>query len=318
MRHFTELLTRLTIVLFFLFSLAATSGAAAQTTAGQLTSLAVELWPDYDRPAVLVLLTGELPAGTALPATVTIPLPGEADVNAVARFDDTGALLSDVDYTTSAGQLTLTTPANRFRVEYYAPYEVAEEAYSFTFDWTADLDVAEMTVVVQQPLAATDMTITPTPTGTADRGDGLIYHTLAARPVGAGEPVTVRVAYTVEAPVLSAPSQALPAATGAATATGENTEATTEGGFNPLWLLAIAGALGLITVAWYLGQRQGRASRARKPQPTRPAKSKPAAPKTAAPKPTGDKAATRYCHQCGQPALPEDVYCRSCGTQLKR
>ena len=199
MRHFTELLTRLTIVLFFLFSLAATSGVAAQTTAGQLTTLAVELWPDYDRPAVLVLLTAELPAGTALPATVTIPLPGEADVNAVARFDDTGAMLSDVDYTTSAGQLTLTTPANRFRVEYYAPYEVAEEAYSFTFDWTADLDVAQMTVVVQQPLAATDMTITPTPTGTADRGDGLIYHTLAARPVGAGEPVTVRVAYTVEA-----------------------------------------------------------------------------------------------------------------------
>ena len=33
-------------------------------------------------------------------------------------------------YTTSAGQLTLTTPANRFRVEYYAPYEVAEEALS--------------------------------------------------------------------------------------------------------------------------------------------------------------------------------------------
>ena len=256
MRHFTELLTRLTIVLFFLFSLAATSGVAAQTTAGQLTTLAVELWPDYDRPAVLVLLTAELPAGTALPATVTIPLPGEADVNAVARFDDTGAMLSDVDYTTSAGQLTLTTPANRFRVEYYAPYEVAEEAYSFTFDWTADLDVAQMTVVVQQPLAATDMTITPTPTGTADRGDGLIYHTLAARPVGAGEPVTVRVAYTVEAPVLSAPSQALPAATGAATTTGEDTATggattATTGGFNPLWLLAIAGALGLLVVAWY-------------------------------------------------------------------
>ena len=130
MRHFTELLTRLTIVLFFLFSLAATSGVAAQTTAGQLTTLAVELWPDYDRPAVLVLLTAELPAGTALPATVTIPLPGEADVNAVARFDDTGAMLSDVDYTTSAGQLTLTTPANRFRVEYYAPYEVAAVSYT--------------------------------------------------------------------------------------------------------------------------------------------------------------------------------------------
>ncbi len=317
MRHLTKLFPRLTIALFFLFSLAVAPWAAAQTSANQLTSLAVELWPDYDRPAVLVLLTGELPAATALPATVTIPLPGEADVNAVARFDDTGTLLSDVDYTTSAGQLTLTTPATRFRIEYYAPYEVAEDAYSFTFDWTADLDIEQMTVVVQQPLAATDITITPAPAGTADRGDGLTYHTLAARPVGAGEPVTVRVAYAVEAPVLSAPSQALPVATDAGI-TAPETTASTGGGFNPLWLLAIAGGLGLLAVAWYLGQRQGRASRARKPQPTRPAKTKTAAPTPPATKPTaGPRPGTRYCHQCGQPAQPEDVYCRNCGTQLK-
>lgn len=286
--------------------------AAAQTEATQLTSLAVELWPDYDRPAVLVLLTGELPAGTALPATVTIPLPAGADVNAVARFDDADTLLSDVEYTTTDGQLALTTPADRFRVEYYAPYEVAEDEYAFTFDWTAGLDIEQMTVVVQQPVAASDITITPTPSGTADRGDGLIYHTLAARPVSAGEPVTVHVAYTVAAPLLSAPSQSLPSATAAATAAGGTTAAATSGGFNPLWLLAIAGALGLIALAWYVGQHQGRASRARKPQPARPAKSKPAMPK-----PAGDKAAARYCHQCGQPALPEDVFCRNCGTRLK-
>lgn len=310
MRYPSQLLRLLPIALLLLTGAIAVPITAAQTETNQLTSLAVELWPDYDRPAVLVLLTGELPAGAALPATVTIPIPAEADVNAVARFDNTGALLSDVVYSTADGQMTLTTPANRFRVEYYTPYEVAEEAYSFAFDWTADLDIEEMTVVVQQPLAATDITITPSPTGTADRGDGLTYHTLAARPVGAGEPVTVRVAYTVEAPVLSAPSQSLPVATGAATNSGGDTAATT-GGFNPLWLLAVAGALGLMALAWYLGQRQGRASRARKPQPTRPAKSK-----QAASKPTVEKA-VRYCHQCGQAALPEDVFCRNCGTQLK-
>jgi hypothetical protein len=314
MRYLTQLFARLSFALLLLVGLIVVPSAAAQTNATELTSLAVELWPDYDRPAVLVLLTGELPAGTALPATVTIPIPSDADINAVARFDDTGTLLSDVEYTTADGQMTLTTPAPSFRVEYYVPYEVAEDAYSFAFEWLADLDIEQMSFVVQEPLAATDITITPTPTGTASRGDGLTYHTLAARPVSAGEPVTVRVNYTVEAPLLSAPSQTLPAATAAsATAATEGGTATTAGGFNPLWVLAIAGGLGLLVVAWYLGQRQGRARRARKPQPNRPAKSKPNGDKLA----SGSRPVARYCHQCGQPAQPQDVYCRNCGTQLK-
>lgn len=313
MRSFIRTLDRLFIALALLLSAAILPSAAAQTPSAALASLAVELWPDYDRPAVLVLLTGALPASAPLPATVTIPVPPDADINAVARFNEAGALLSDVDYTVENGLLTMTVPSDRFRVEYYAPYQVDGTTYSYPFDWTADLDIDQMTVVVQQPLAATDITISPTPSGTADRGDGLTYHTLAARPVGAGEPVSVDVAYTVEAPVLSAPSQTLPAETQATAPAATGTSAGD--GFNPWWLAAIAGALVLIGGAWYMGQRQGRsASRARKPQPARPAKPKPAAKATPADK--GN--AAKFCHNCGQPARAADVFCRHCGTPLKK
>ncbi len=319
MRQSTPSRFRLPIALLFLAALLLVVGlpARAQTPADRLEALGVELWPDYDRPAMLVLLTGTLPAEAALPATVTIPLPADADVNAVASFNASGALMSDVDYTVEDGQITLDTPAARFRVEYYAPYEVDGNAYSYTFDWLADVAVDAMTVIVQQPLAAVDFQVTPAAESSgAVRGDSLTYHTLPTRAVGAGEPFAVEIVYTVDAPVLSAPPvPTLAAGTGTSTAT--STIGDTGGdGFNPLWLLAVVGALALIGAAWYLGQRQGRArARNRKPQPTRPAKTsaaKPPAPPAAKP-----PAAARYCHNCGQPAQPNDTFCRHCGTQLK-
>lgn len=286
--------------------------AVAQTEETRLASLAVELWPDFDRPNVLVLLTGTLPEGVALPATVTLPMPPGAEINAVASFNEAGALMSDVDYTAADGRLTLSTPSTRFRVEYYQPYSVNGNEHAFSFDWTSDLTIDEMMMVIQQPVAATDFRVVPEPTGSATRGDELTYHTLAPRPVGANEPVSVEVVYTVDAPVLSAPSQEAPGAT-TSNASGAN-EADGRG-FSPWWILAAAGALALLGGAWYLGRQQGQgASRARKPQPARStpkgASQSPAAPPQKA-------APARFCHNCGQAAQAGDTFCRHCGAQLK-
>jgi len=306
--------TRLLKYLILITLIAGASGGAAQSAAAQskasrLDSLAVELWPNYDRPAMLVLLTGALPQSAPLPATLTIPIPSGAEIHAVASFNATGTLMSDVDYTVDGGRLTLTTPASRFRVEYYAPYQTDGDQNSYRFDWQADLAVDAMSVVAQQPIAATDFTVDPPAnSSTADRGDGLNYYSLPARPVGAGEPFVVTVSYTSAGTTLSAPSPQF--------ALGDESEpatkaATTPSSVNNLWwVLAPIGALFLIIGAWYAGQRKGQASsRARKPQPARPA---------AKPKPAKKPAvASRYCHQCGQPAQPGDTFCRNCGTQLK-
>ena len=309
----THFFNRLIIALLFAGSLVVVAPAAAQTAATQLSSLAVELWPDYDRPSMLVLLTATLPAETALPASLTIPIPADDDIHAVASFNEAGALMSDVDYTVENGQLSLTTPANRFRVEYYSPYEADGNDYSYNFEWTSDLAIDQVTVVVQQPVAAVDFRLNPAATSSAaERGDSLTYHTLPPRPLGAGEPLTVEVGYTVEAPVLSAPSQ---------TTTAQPTAATTAPAaaseFDPLWLLIGAGVLAVAGGAWYLGHQQGRsAGRARKPQPTRPARTNPTGgdrPATS----SGTGAPARFCHSCGHRAQPGDTFCRNCGTQLK-
>lgn len=292
--------------------------AAAQSDVTRLSDLAVELWPDYDRPAMLVLLTATLPEGTTLPATLAIPLPDGAEVHAVASFNETGALMSDVDYTIEGGRLSLTTPSNRFRVEYYAPYNVDGNDHSYTFNWISGLAVDQASVVVQQPLAATDMRLTPAAASAVDRSDGLRYHTLASRAIDPGEPFTVEVAYTVDTPELSAPAQTTPVENETLTpAAGSATGI----GFDPIWLLAGAGALALAGGAWYVGHRQGRAAtRSRKPQPSRPEKKglvagKPPASKSTPAKPAAG--AGRYCHNCGRQAQAGDTFCRNCGEQLK-
>ena len=296
-------------LLLLLLLLLAAQPVAAQTDVTQLDTLTVELWPDYDRPAMLVLLTGTLPASATLPATVTIPLPAGAEVNAVARFNDVDVLVTDVEWTQADGEMTLTTPGRSFHVEYYSPYVSSENEVTYGFTWTAGLEIAGVAAVVQQPVAATDITIVPAPSGSVTRADGLRYHQIDPRPVAAGEPFMVDVTYTVDTPVLSAPS-VTPAgtATPAATAT-----AATGGGIlgdlSPWWLLLIPAALALLVGAWYLGRRTG-GGRARKPRPNRSAK-------PSATRPNGEGAA-RFCHQCGQPAQAGDVFCRKCGTRLKQ
>ncbi|MBW1994611.1 MAG: hypothetical protein JRI77_09195, partial [Deltaproteobacteria bacterium] len=60
-----------------------------------IDSLLVELWPDYDKASVLVLLTGALPPDTRLPASVTLPLPKTAQLNAIARIDAGDGMMKD-------------------------------------------------------------------------------------------------------------------------------------------------------------------------------------------------------------------------------
>jgi hypothetical protein len=318
----TRARTLLALLVVGLAALLLPAVAAAQNQATELERLAVELWPDYDQPAMLVLLTGTLPPGQALPADVVIPIPAGAEINAVARFNDAGVLVSDVQHEVVDGRLIFTTPASRFRVEYYAPYEVNGDSHSYSFTWLSDVAVNELTTVVQQPVAAEDIAISPAQTlSTADRGDSLTYHSLPVTSVASGQPYAVDVSYTVTSPQLSA--AAVAAAQGEEAASNSLTApsvppspAAGSGGFlagvNP-WLLA--GLFGLMVVvgagAWYLGSKQGAGGRPRKPGPARPASSKPAAP---APKPA---AGARYCHACGTQAQPGDAFCRSCGTKLK-
>ena len=300
------------LILLFILSLVLVPSAQAQSSVDALDTLEVELWPDFDRPAVLVLLTGTLADDIAAPATVTVPVPEEATVNAVAHVNvESGQLenISDPD-TSAPGSITFTTPSPTFRLEYYLPYAVDGGRREFTFDWISDMTIDQVLTTVQQPAEASDFALSPASDQPTTGRDGLLYHPLAARALPAGESYSVTASYLLDGDQLTADvlDTQQPPVEGPLPVIGD--EASDEASdLNWALVAIVAGGLIIIAaVAWFLytNNQSGR-KRTSRPRPVRSSKKSPA--------PSAGE--VQFCHNCGQPVEAEDRFCRACGTAVK-
>lgn len=313
LRTLHRILARL--VLLAIMCLILIPSARAQSPVSELAALEIELWPDFDRPSVLVLLTGTLADNTPAPATVVLPLPEEADVNAVAHVNvASGSLenIGDVESDTP-GQLTFTTPSPTFRIEYYMPYEADGDRREFTFDWQSDMTIEQVLVTVQQPADATSFELSPEADESATGGDGLIYHALSARSVPAGQTFLVTAAYDLASGQLSTDVLATrqPQVEGPLPIVSDPAATDDQGLDWPLVAIVAGGLVIVAAVAWFLytSSNRGR-KRTPRQRPARQAKSGDS-------KPITPSAGAQFCHNCGQPVDVEDRFCRECGTALK-
>ena len=159
--------------LLFLLIIILPAAGYAQGQVTAIDTLVVDLWPDYDRTSVLVLLTGKLSADTKLPATVIFPVPETAQLNAVARIDSSdGIMKDDILSGPAPGGFRFTTPDLRFRIEYYLPYAVNNNRRTFNFTWLADLSVNSFQVKVQQPISASSLATEPAAVNVSKGQDG--------------------------------------------------------------------------------------------------------------------------------------------------
>lgn len=288
----------------------------AQGSSQPLQTLDIELWPDFDQPSTLVLLTGTLPNTADLPATVTLPIPANAEINAVARVDSQNNNLLTLDYDdTVPGQITFTTPDPQFRIEYYEPYSTDGNKHEVTFRWQADFDVDQLSASVQQPSSAANMSVSPEPSGVNTGLFGLLYHVLPTQSLPASMPFTIEASYEMTQPTLS---QAVVDTSQSSTADDTNiadNAVVQDSGFNWPLVLAIVGVAlaGVAVVLIFLNSNRSR-KRVIKPQPIR--RSKPRKSSKASTNKGGEIAG--YCHECGEPARPEDKFCRNCGTELRK
>jgi hypothetical protein len=290
------------LLLCTLFALLAPLPLVAQSTTPELDSLAIEIWPDYDQPSVLVLLTGIFPPGTAVPVTFTIPLPEDADVHAVAHITAQGTLTDqDIEYSISGDELTLTSPNPNFRVEFYMPYNAAGLEREFAYTWEGETAVNNITTVVQQPLAAASMSTTPGATTTSTGSNDLTYHNLPVQSLAAGESFTVSAAYTMNSDSLTADLLQSTAVTTQPSPTSNTAPANNTLNW-PLLLAALGFVLIVFAVVWQVLVRPKSSSRPRKPQKVHTA--------------SGTEA--KYCHHCGIKLQPNDKFCRECGTAVKK
>jgi zinc-ribbon domain len=290
------MMKRCILLILIIFLLSPMATGYAQTRVTSLDVLVVDLWPDYDRASVLFLLTGSLPANTKFPASVTLPFPETARLNAIARVDGSdGIMKDDILSSPAPGEISFITPDVRFRLEYYFPYAADNLKRTFDFAWLADIHVEHFQLNIQQPKFASALTTDPIAENIGIGGNGFVFHTFATRPVPAGQPLSVHVNYTMTSRQLSAeikPPQASDQQTG-----GPPVASTNGSGLN--WALVMGGLIVFAALAWQLASQR---SSDKVPTPSKAKVEK--------------QSRNKFCQDCGKPVDEDDTFCGECGRKL--
>jgi len=301
------------ILFIFLLVLLIPVGVRAQDEI-RLAYLQIDLWPEYDRPEMLVILRASLAADVPLPVDVTFRIPTAAgEPNAVAVRQPDGALLNTMYELQAEAQwayVTVTATAPDIQLEYYDPQiEKQAEKRHFEFVWVGEYDVASMLVQVQQPLGSTQMSIEPGLGEFEPGSDGMQYYIMEIGAPSAGDAVSVKVDYQKSSDALSIESfQVQPSAPIA-----EGSQGRAEIDLLSLlpWFLGGLGALLVVGgIFWYWQSGQDVSELKRTSRGYRGLSE----PQADFDKSVGDGI---YCHQCGKRAGSGDRFCRTCGARLR-
>ncbi|MCA9982178.1 MAG: zinc ribbon domain-containing protein [Anaerolineales bacterium] len=278
-----------------LLALSAWASAHAQTPPTvnpPLEFISVQLWPDYDQEALLVLISGVLPADVSRPATVSLPLPPNSTVNAVAQVSEDGGGLLNLEYEVEGNLLTFTTPSPGFRVEYYQPYVVTGTERMVRFAWTPTTAVGQVVTSVQEPLAAQNFTLSPPADQIQQLDNGIRYHLYNPQSLTAGQPLFVEINYDLPTGQLT--QSLMPSLPASETALPEPAPETTPRGVIPDWVL-FAGAFGFLLVGLFFFASAWLDRQKKKGTPNKPVRGK-------------------FCGVCGTAVGKNDKFCRQCGS----
>jgi hypothetical protein len=284
--------------------------AAAQMTAPTasaaptLASLNIEIWPEYDRPAGLVILRGVLAESVKLPAAVSLRLPaasgGPAAVAHAATAD--GNLLNLPYQSESAGDaitVQFDAPSRFFNLEFYEPMNVGDTARSFRYVWPGDLAVGRATLVVQEPVGALGMLVDPNIPQTQSGQEGINYRVGDLGALPAGKPLSITVRYTKSdtrpTTEIKGIATAQPAADPPAAMASAATPTPVPSSLPP-WVVPVGGfaAFGILValIVLWLWRRQSAGSA------------------------TAPVAATAgFCTKCGAPLATGNHFCGKCGAK---
>ncbi len=267
-----------------------------------LDTVSVQLWPEFDQPAMLVVYDFTLPEGASLPLDVTLRIPTDATLIAVA-YAPAGNLLNapyQEPYEEGGWQLvTLTVDTVApYHLEYYAPLTRVELQRDYVYLWAGDYAVNTFNVSVKVPVDTTEFTTDPQMKDATPEGSAQTYLEWGTSNLGADQQLPIRLTYTKTSDRLSVSDQPLE--------TGTVDESTQGRVSLSNYLPYILGGLGVFLIVgggiYFWQSSKG------KPRPRRRHTSHA----------VDDESENVYCHQCGKRAQAGDRFCRTCGTRMRK
>jgi hypothetical protein len=285
----------------------------AQAQSGvTIDSLEIDLWPEYDRPEMLVIYKILLSPQVPLPAELSLRIPtrvGEPNAVAERQGQDLFVVSYEREVQGEWSQVRLTATAPEIQLEYYDPaLEKDGRQRQFGFRWPVDYPVQSLTLQVQQPADASGLQVSPGLGQGVESADGLVYYTAPLGALQAGREFELELSYSKETDALSVEVQNLPVEPSAPI--DETTPGRVTLRSSLPWVLGGLGVLLIATGVWWYAQL-GRAKSA--PAQVRRRRRAASPEVEAADGPDGGV----FCHQCGKRAGPGDRFCRACGTRLR-
>ncbi len=280
-----------------------------------IDNLFVELWPEYDRPSVLVIYNVQLSADTPLPAEVIIPLPTYVNSLFVVAYEREGVLVeadtSDFSLVQINNQqsLRLMTPSRNFQFEYYDDTILERQAQNRTvlYEFVSPYQVSQATFEVQEPTDTNSFSSQPPLTDQFEGRDGLIYHSLPRSNLIAGDTFNLSVNYQRSSDELSLveiqsnlPAPALEPVTESAASSNLSNNETIGYVLIGVGALLLIGTIG----SWWWSSRQ---------QPTGRTSSE----VREIQQPNANELA-RFCYQCGTEFRGDARFCHKCGTERRQ
>jgi hypothetical protein len=274
----------------------------------RIQQVRIQVMPEFDDPRVLVIVQGRMAAAenpaaaeNQFPMPVTFRLPLDAEINQMATIETLGGGTSAEAFDTRPdpddGRWLLATYNLRdahFFYEYYYDPLPADENKDFTFVASSLYPIDELTIEVQEPSAATGLSLEPAAASSRlDPTLNLRYHQIHAGALPAGGETAVRVRYTKTDPAPSLAWEDVMAAQAARTGAGAPApQATAAENRFPAGILAglgLGALAGAIVIGWV--------------------RARPGSPASG-----GNVAPAGYCPDCGTALKWEASYCHVCGS----
>ena len=265
------------------------------------TNAHIWLYPEYDDPRLLVMLEGKID-GAEPPVRLSFLVPLAAEMYSAGSMNtENGYSGGPPDREPSAipgwDEISYEITTDTFRVEYYDPIIRGAPDKSIDYQFRTLYPIADLGVVVQQPLKATNFSVVPMGNPFTDNlgfdSYGYNYANITAE-----DTLEFSIVYTKSDPETSVSPPA------------QETGPTFDTGIIVAVLVAIVVCAGLVGGFWFL-------MRARKGQDRGGARRPAASKRTRASGNTGNKGgASQFCTSCGQRLAKTDKFCPDCGAKV--
>ena len=274
--------------------LSAASFACAQANP-RLASVSIEIWPEFDRPAALVIVRGAIAEGVKLPAQLSLRLPASSGGPAAVAYSASadGNLLNLRYEHAPSGAYTIVkfeAPERFFHVEFYDPMTTGDPARTFRYAWAGDFAADRATVVVQEPASAQGLVTDPELKELSSGAAGLNYRMGDIGSLASGKAVPITIKYTKSDARSSVDIKGIRTAQAAAPASpAVQPSSASDAAHLPMWALPMAAlvtlaATGVLLLALVRRRQVGRSA--------------------------------AYCTKCGAPLAPGNDYCGKCGAKV--